>query len=338
MRVLITGGAGFVGSHLAEKYLRRGDEVYIIDDLSTGSLNNLTHLVNDSRFSERLHVTVSSIFDHAKMVDLVGICDSVVHLAAAVGVKYIIDNPLTSITTNVRGTDIVLELCSRFRKRVLITSTSEVYGKHDHAPLVETDNCIYGSPDKLRWSYAAAKLIDEFSAIAHYRVNQLPTVVVRLFNVIGPRQTGEYGMVVPSFIDQALKNMPITVFGDGTQTRTFTHVKEVVGILMGLMETPKALGEVINVGGTEEVSILELAERIKIATNSKSEIKIIPYEQAYSTDFEDMPRRVPSTEKLKGIVGITPTLSLDEILVELVEFRRAELQGLLGKNKIKKPA
>jgi UDP-glucose 4-epimerase len=314
MRVLITGGAGFIGSHLAELCLARGDEVYIIDNLSTGSLDNLQHLRKHPSYSKRLHITVDTIFSHEVMLNLVGTCDAVFHLAAAVGVKYILDNPLSSMTTNVRGTDIVLELCQRFRKRLLLASTSEVYGKHEHAPLLETDDCIFGSPDKFRWSYAASKLIDEFSAMAYHRVHQLPVSVARLFNVIGPRQTGRYGMVVPRFIDQAMLNEDITVYGDGLQSRTFTHVGEVVEILARLIDSPSAYGQVVNVGGVQEVSIFDLAQKIKQWTGSSSQIKIVPYAEVYPEGFEDMRRRVPSTRKLKELIGIAPVFNLDEIL------------------------
>jgi UDP-glucose 4-epimerase len=255
MRVLITGGAGFIGSHLAEAYLEKGDDVYIIDDLSTGSMDNIRFLQENPTYKNKLFVHINTIFNHDMMLELTGICDVVYHLAAAVGVKTILDKPLESIVTNIQGTEKVLEMCNKFKKRVLIASTSEVYGKHLHAPLVETDNVIYGPSSKFRWSYAASKLMDEFTALAHYRTNGLEVIITRLFNTVGPRQTGAYGMVIPSFVAQALKNEPITVFGDGTQTRTFTYVKDVVDALMKLMESDQAIGEVINVGGLEEISM-----------------------------------------------------------------------------------
>lgn len=318
-KILITGGAGFIGSHLAEKYLEDGQEVYIIDNLSTGSLQNIRHLQENENYKNRLHVTIDTIFNKEKMIELVGICDTVFHLAAAVGVKYILDNPLSSITTNILGTEIVLKLANKFRKRVLIASTSEAYGKQNKAPLIETDDVTFGSSGKARWSYAVAKLMDEFTALAYHRTTGLPVVVVRFFNTVGPRQTGEYGMVIPNFVKQALRNEPITVHGDGTQTRTFTHVSEVVDCIKKLIDIPEAYGEVVNVGGVEEVSIKDLAERIVQKTNSTSEIKYIPYDEVYSKDFEDMPRRVPSTEKLKSLIGFTPEKKLDDILDDVIE-------------------
>ncbi|NUM89791.1 MAG: NAD-dependent epimerase/dehydratase family protein, partial [Bdellovibrionales bacterium] len=319
MRVLITGGAGFIGSHLAERYLEEGHEVYVIDNLSTGSMGNIQHLIDHPEHGKHFYFTLGSILEHAKMLDLVATCDLVFHLAAAVGVQYIIDNPLDSIITNVRGTDIVLELCNRFRKKVLVASTSEVYGKHDHAPLVESDDLIYGSPDKYRWSYAAAKLIDEFSCLAYHREKNLSVVVIRLFNVTGPRQTGRYGMVMPRFVDQALAGDPITVYGDGSQTRTFTHVSEVLDAFGRLMETPAAYGKIINIGGRQEVSILELAMAVKKLTGSDSPIKLIPYSEAYPASFEDMQRRVPSTELLRSVIGSAPAMGLHEILESVIE-------------------
>ena len=296
MRILITGGAGFIGSHLAEAYLERGDDVYIIDDLSTGSMDNIRFLQEDPRYKNKIFVHINTILNRDMMLELTGICDVVYHLAAAVGVKTILDKPLESIVTNIQGTEKVLEMCNKFKKRVLIASTSEVYGKHLHAPLVETDNVIYGPSSKFRWSYAASKLMDEFTALAHYRTNGLEVIITRLFNTVGPRQTGAYGMVIPSFVAQALKNEPITVFGDGTQTRTFTYVKDVVAALIKLMESDQAIGEVINVGGLEEISMLDLAQKIIDMTGSTSTIQLIPYAEAFGKDFEDMQRRVPSTK------------------------------------------
>lgn len=323
-KVLITGGAGFIGSHLAEEYLRRGLEVYIIDNLSTGSLKNIEHLKNNPEYKERFFCCIDTIFNESKMLEMIGICDGVVHLAAAVGVKYILDNPLSSITTNIRGTEVVLNLCNKFRKKVLLASTSEVYGKQSKAPLSEDDDSTFGSSGKARWSYAAAKLMDEFTGLAYYRTTKLPVAVVRLFNTVGPRQTGQYGMVVPNFVQQALRDQNITVFGDGTQTRTFTHVNEVVKCLMALMDTEEAFGNVVNIGGVEEISVLELAKRIIVKTASKSDISIIPYEQVYSKDFEDMPRRVPCTDKLRSLIGFAPEKPLDEILDDVIAHIRAE--------------
>ncbi len=323
MRVLITGGAGFIGSHLAEAYLEQGNEVYIIDDLSTGSQDNIKAIQENKAFSNRLFVTIDTILNQNVMMELVGTCDLVFHLAAAVGVRYILENPLASININVHGTEKVLELCAKFKKKVLITSSSEVYGKHLHAPLVETDNIIYGPSSKFRWSYAASKLMDEFTALAYFRTKGLPAIVTRLFNTVGPRQTGAYGMVIPRFVDQALKNEPLTVYGDGRQTRTFTYVKDVVQALMGLMSHEKTAGEVFNIGGTEEITMFDLAKKIIDATGSTSAIEIIPYEKAYEKDFEDMLRRVPSIEKIKSYIGFAPTTDLDTILHKVIEHSRA---------------
>ena len=320
MRILITGGAGFIGSHLAEAYLERGDEVYIIDDLSTGSMDNIRFLQEEPRYKNNIFVHINTILNQDMMLELTGICDVVYHLAAAVGVKTILDKPLESIVTNIQGTEKVLEMCNKFKKRVLIASTSEVYGKHLHAPLVETDNVIYGPSSKFRWSYAASKLMDEFTALAHYRTNGLEVIITRLFNTVGPRQTGAYGMVIPSFVAQALKNEPITVYGDGTQTRTFTYVKDVVAALMKLMESDQAIGEVINVGGLEEISMLDLAQKIIDMTGSTSTIQLIPYAEAFGKDFEDMQRRVPSTQKLAQVTGFAPDKSLDFILSKVIRY------------------
>jgi UDP-glucose 4-epimerase len=322
MKILITGGAGFIGSNLAETYLAQGDEVHIIDDLSTGIVDNIKPLQQIDAYKERLFVTIDTVLNYEQMLELVGICDVVVHLAASVGVQYILDNPLSSIITNVRGTEVVLELCNKFRKKVLLASTSEVYGKQNHAPLKETDYCVYGPSVKSRWSYAASKLIDEFIALAYHRTKKLSVVIVRLFNTVGPRQTGRYGMVLPRFVRQAMENEPITVYGDGTQTRTFTHVQDVVEAMMRLIETPEACGEVVNIGGVEEVAILNLAERIRTKVGSSSEIRLIPYEEVYPKDFEDMQRRVPSTEKLKQLTSYTPIMDLDRILDDVITYHR----------------
>jgi UDP-glucose 4-epimerase len=322
MRILITGGAGFIGSHLAEAYLERGDEVYIIDDLSTGSLENIRHLKEDADKKGRLFVHTDTILNREMMLELIGTCDAVLHLAAAVGVKYIIENPLRSITTNIQGTEMVLDLCNKFKKKVLIASTSEVYGKHTHAPLVETDNIIYGPSTKFRWSYAASKLMDEFTSLAYHRSRGLPVVVTRLFNTVGPRQTGAYGMVIPRFIQQAIRNEPLTVYGDGTQTRTFTYVEDVVEALTGLMVEQKCVGEIFNIGGTEEISIAGLAQRIIDAVGSRSSIELIPYEKAYEKDFEDMQRRVPGIEKIKAAIGFEPRTDLDTMLAKTIDYIR----------------
>ncbi len=318
MRILITGGAGFIGSHLAEACLKRGDEVYVIDDLSTGSLENIKPIRSDDQYKNRFFVHIDTILNQNLMLELVGICDIVFHLAAAVGVRYILENPLKSIKINVEGTEKVLELCAKFKKKVLIASSSEVYGKHMHAPLVETDNIIYGPTSKFRWSYAASKLMDEFTALAYFRTKGLHAVITRLFNTVGPRQTGAYGMVIPRFVSQALKNMPLTVYGDGKQTRTFTYVKDVVWALMALMDCDSAAGEVFNVGGTEEISILDLAEKIIQETGSRSVCELIPYEEAFAKDFEDMQRRVPSIDKIRSCIGFEPKTGLEAILRQVI--------------------
>ncbi len=322
MRVLITGGAGFIGSHLAEAYLNDGHEVYIIDNLSTGALSNIAHLQKEDRYKKRFSLYTDSILNYDLMLELIATCDVVFHLAAAVGVRFILDNPLESIKVNIQGTEIVLNLCARFNKRVLLTSSSEVYGKHTHAPLVETDNIIYGPSIKSRWSYAASKLMDEFTALAYYRTKALKVIIVRLFNTVGPRQTGAYGMVIPRLVKQALKNEPLTVYGTGEQTRTFTYVKDVVYALTKLMETEASFGEVFNVGGTEEVSIKSLAEKIIQETGSTAAIKLVPYDQAFEKDFEDMQRRVPSIEKINNLIGFVPKANLDTILSQVINYSR----------------
>ncbi len=322
MKVLITGGAGFIGSHLAEAYLEKGDEVYIIDNLSTGSLDNIRPFQKDKRFKDSFFANIDTILNHDIMLELIGTCDVVFHLAAAVGVRYILENPLELIKTNIQGTEKVLELCSKFKKKVLIASTSEVYGKHLHAPLVETDNIIYGPSSKFRWGYAASKLMDEFTALAYFRTNKLKVIICRLFNTVGPRQTGEYGMVVPRFVGQALKNDSITVYGDGKQTRTFTYVLDVVQALMMLMENENAPGEVFNIGGIEEITIFDLAKRIIKKTGSKSKIKMIPYDKAFGKDFEDMQRRVPGIEKINKLVGFKPKTDIDTTLRHIIDYMK----------------
>jgi len=321
MRILITGGAGFIGSHLGEALLNSGEEVYIIDDLSTGSINNIK-ILEDKYPKSQLFFYEQSILNHEALLELVGTCDMVYHLAAAVGVKYILDNPLKSIKINIQGTEKVLELCAKFKKKVLIASSSEVYGKHLHAPLVETDNIIYGPSSKFRWSYAASKLIDEFFAIAYNRMNALEIVIARLFNTVGPRQTGAYGMVIPRLVQQALNNEPLTVYGDGSQTRTFTHVKDVVRALIALMHTESAISETFNIGGIQEISIKDLAQKIIDTSGSSSIIQYIPYEKAFAKDFEDMQRRVPGIDKLTQHTGFRPNYTLDNILDEVITYFR----------------
>jgi UDP-glucose 4-epimerase len=320
MRILVTGGAGFIGSHLCERLVARGDYVAVIDDLSTGSLENIAQLEGNPRF---LYVN-DTILNSARMETLIQECDLVVHLAAAVGVKYVIENPLSSIETNIRGTEIALRMANRYKRRILIASTSEVYGKHLHAPLKEDDNLIYGPPSTMRWSYAAAKLVDEFTALAYYRTKKLPAAIFRCFNTIGPRQTGLYGMVLPRFIQQALRDEPLTVHGDGQQTRTFTYVGDVIEAICRLMESDESIGEVVNIGGSEEITIVELAEWTRALAGSRSEIVFVPYDQVYGRDFEDMMRRVPSLVKLEALTGFVPQTSLDTALRTTIEYFRAQ--------------
>jgi UDP-glucose 4-epimerase len=318
MRVLITGGAGFIGSHLAEAYLARGDEVFILDDLSTGSIDNIRHLKANDRF----HYAIESVHHAPTVAELVDPCDVVIHLAAAVGVRLIVESPVRTIETNVHGTEVVLAQANKKKKKVLIASTSEVYGLSDQVPFREDGNLVLGPTTKGRWSYACSKAIDEFLALAYWRERRLPTVIVRLFNTVGPRQTGQYGMVVPTFVKQALTGRPITIHGDGRQSRCFCHVEDVVRALMALVDHPGAVGEVFNIGSDEEVTIRGLAERVKALTGSESEIVAIPYEQAYGEGFEDMPRRVPDLGKLGRLIGYRPTRSLDQILESVIAFFR----------------
>ncbi len=314
MKVLITGGAGFIGSHLSDAYLERGDEVYVIDDLSTGSIENIAHLKEHSRF----HYTIDSVQNQQVTAELVDRCDVIFHLAAAVGVKLIVESPVRTIETNVHCTEVVLALANKKKKKVLIASTSEVYGLSTEVPFREDGNLVMGATTKGRWSYACSKAIDEFLALAYWREKKLPTVVVRLFNTVGPRQTGQYGMVIPTFVKQALAGRPLTVYGDGKQTRCFGYVGDVVGALMKLMDHDDAVGQVYNIGSSEEVSILEVAVRVKELTSSNSEIVFVPYGEAYEEGFEDMPRRVPDTTKVNALVGFKPEIKLDGILQKVI--------------------
>ncbi|MBN1810015.1 MAG: GDP-mannose 4,6-dehydratase [Planctomycetes bacterium] len=318
MRIFITGGAGFIGSHLCEEYLSRGDEVWALDDLSTGSIDNVAHLRDNPGF----HFREGSILDPAPVLDLTGTCDAVVHLAAAVGVKYILENPFLSIRTNVRGTETVLETAARFSKPVLIASSSEVYGIQTKAPLSEDDHRVLGPTSVSRWSYASCKALDEFMALAYHGTMGLPVVVVRLFNVVGPRQTGAYGMVLPRFVQQALKGDPVTVYGDGSQTRTFSDVREIVPALADLMACDAARGEVVNLGGREEISIAGLAELVKSTLDSDSEIVFVPYDQAYGGSFEDMPRRVPDLSKVRKLIGFEPQSTTEDIIRRVADAMR----------------
>lgn len=316
MRVLITGGAGFIGSHLADAYLERGDEVFVIDDLSTGSIENIQHLKNHPRFN----YTIENLHNQPVSAELVDRCDVVFHLAAAVGVKLIVESPVRTIETNVRGTEIILDLANKKKKKVLIASTSEVYGLSTDVPFREDGNLVMGATTKGRWSYACSKAIDEFLALAYWREKKLPTIVVRLFNTVGPRQTGQYGMVIPTFVKQALSGQPLTVYGDGKQSRCFGYVGDVIGALIGLMDHPDAVGQVFNIGSSQEITILELAERVRELTRSNSEIVFVPYDEAYEEGFEDMPRRVPDTSKVRDLVGFAPRMDLDGILKSVIDF------------------
>lgn len=320
MKALITGGAGFIGSHLAEQLINRGDDVMIVDDLSTGSIHNVKALKTSNNFE----YFIDSVTNERLMAELVDSADVIYHLAAAVGVKLIVESPTRTMETNIRGTEIVLELAAKKKKRVLITSTSEVYGKRDSVPFQEGNDLVLGPPDKGRWSYACSKLIDEFLAIAYWKEKRVPTVVARMFNVVGPRQTGRYGMVVPSLIKQALAGDNLTVFGDGSQTRCFTHVADATQALIGLAEHAEANGNVYNIGSTDEISVLELAQRIKRLTGSSSQIVFIPYSQAYEEGFEDMMRRVPDLSKINQLIGYAPTMCLDEILADIIRHHRGE--------------
>src|SRR5215471_10192320 len=298
MRYLITGGAGFIGSHLAEELLRRDHEVYVIDDLSTGSISNIQHLKSHPRY----HYVIESVNNVQVTAELVDTCDAIFHLAAAVGVKLIVESPVRTIETNIRCTEILLSLANKKKKPTFVASTSEVYGKSTSFPFREDGDLVMGPTAKGRWSYACSKAIDEFLAIAYFKEKRLPTVIGRLFNTVGPRQTGHYGMVVPTFVRQALAGKPITVYGDGKQSRCFGHVRDVVRALVSLMETDRAYGEVFNLGNTQEISIGNLARQIREMSGSKSEIVHIPYDEAYEAGFEDMPRRVPCLDKVHALL------------------------------------
>jgi UDP-glucose 4-epimerase len=317
LRVLITGGAGFIGSHLADAYLHRGDHVYVIDDLSTGKIENIQHLKGQSRFN----YTIDTVHNQPVTAELVDQCDVIFHLAAAVGVKLIVESPVRTIETNVRGTEVVLNIANKKKKKVLVASTSEVYGLSSDVPFREDGNLVMGATTKGRWSYACSKAIDEFLALAYWREKKLPTIIVRLFNTVGPRQTGQYGMVIPTFVKQALAGRPITVYGDGNQSRCFGYVGDIVGALVKLMDHNEAVGQVFNIGSNQEISILKLAERVKELTQSDSDIVFIPYDEAYEEGFEDMPRRVPDISKISALVDFRPEMSLDGILKSVIDYQ-----------------
>jgi UDP-glucose 4-epimerase len=319
MRALITGGAGFIGSHLAEALLTAGAEVTIVDDLSTGSIENIEHLKEREKFS----YSIESLGNRPHLAELVDRADVIFHLAAAVGVRLIIDSPVHTIETNVNGTEQVLALAAKKRKKVLLTSTSEVYGKSSKVPFREDDDLVLGPTAKSRWSYACSKALDEFLGLAYWKEKHVPVVIVRLFNTVGPRQTGRYGMVIPNFVRQALRDEPITVFGDGNQSRCFSWVGDVVGALIRLAGHPDAVGQVFNVGGDEEISIRDLASRVKALTGSRSQIELIDYTRAYEDGFEDMPRRVPDLTKIRTLIDYRPTLTLDAILGRVIDYERS---------------
>ena len=319
MKALITGGAGFIGSHLADRLLARGDQVILVDDLSTGRLSNIEHVNGRSD----VEFVLGSILDADLVDQAVSQVDVVFHLAAAVGVNLIIDRPLESLMTNIRGTEVVVESAHKHSRRILGMSTSEIYGKNTSDSLAEDDDRILGSPLKSRWSYSEAKAIDEILAYTYWREKGLETVIIRLFNTVGPRQTGSYGMVVPRFVGQALRDQPITVFGDGNQTRCFCHVSDVVGGLIELSEHPEAFGNVFNLGGVGEISIRDLASRIVELSGSNSELEFIPYSSAYEEGFEDMQRRVPNIDRAKRLIGFDPSIGLDEIIHSVIDDLQA---------------
>ncbi len=319
MRVLITGGAGFIGSHLCDALLARGDLVHVVDDLSTGCVDNIAHLRDHPRFE----YTIGSVSERSLLAELIDDCDVVFHLAAAVGVKLIVQSPVQTIQNNIFGTEVVLSLAAKKLKQVLVASTSEVYGLSQQVPFREDGPLVLGATTKGRWSYACSKATDEFLALAYWREHGLPTVIVRLFNTVGPRQAGRYGMVVPTFVRQALAGRPITVHGDGTQSRCFTHVADVVHALLALMAHPAAIGEVVNIGSTEEITIEALARHVKSLAGSPSRITHVPYSEAYEAGFEDMPRRLPDITKIEQMIGFRPTRSLDHILGDVIAHERA---------------
>ena len=318
MKALITGGAGFIGSHLAERLLRDGHEVAVLDNLSTGSIDNISHLKSTPGFS----YAIDSVTNESLLAEMIDRSDVVFHLAAAVGVKLIVEQPVHTIETNVHGTEVVLKHANKKKKLVFIASTSEVYGKSTDVPFREGAELVLGATVKHRWAYACSKLIDEFLALAYWKERKLPVIIVRLFNTVGPRQTGQYGMVLPTFVRQALAGQPITVFGDGKQTRSFTYVGDVVEALLKLASEPRAVGGVFNIGNTDEVSIRELAERVKTLSGSQSSIQYVPYDEAYEAGFEDMPRRVPDISKIRALIGYQPKLELNDIIKSVIEHIR----------------
>jgi UDP-glucose 4-epimerase len=321
VKALITGGAGFVGSHLAEHLLAQGHQVLVVDNLSTGSIENITHLKGRAGFD----YTIDSVANEPLIAELIDRSDVVFHLAAAVGVKLIVEQPVRTIETNVHGTEVVLKHASKKRKLVFIASTSEVYGKSSDVPFREDADLVLGASEKHRWAYACSKLIDEFLALAYWKERKLPVVIARLFNTVGPRQTGQYGMVLPNFVRQALAGEPITVFGDGRQSRSFTYVGDVVDALAKMADDPRAVGQVYNIGSTEEITITALAERVRALTDSRSAIRYVPYDEAYEEGFEDMPRRVPDTTKIRELIGFEPRVPLDETIRRVIRHMSVDL-------------
>lgn len=318
MKVLITGGAGFIGCHLTNEHLKKGDQVTVIDDLSTGSQENIAAFSTNNLFK-----FVKETVLHKEALDpLMADCDVCYHLAAAVGVYTIVEKPLNSLFTNIKGTEVVLELADKYKKKILVASTSEVYGKSNKFPFKEDDDTIMGTTSKSRWSYAYAKALDEFMALAYHKERQLPVVVVRFFNTVGPRQTGRYGMVIPNFVRQALRDEKVTIFGDGHQSRCFTFVGDVVNAIMKLMECKDAVGQVINVGNNKEISMEDLAKKIIEKIGSKSELVYIPYSEAYPLGFEDMERRIPDLSKIKQLIAYNPEVELDEILDKVIAYKK----------------
>ncbi len=316
MKIFITGGAGFIGSHLAEKLLDQGHQVSILDNLSTGKLSNISHLKDRKNFT----YTIDSILNRNILEELIKNCDIIYHLAAAVGVKYIIDNPLLSLQTNIIGTENVLEFANKYKKKALVASTSEIYGKSENVPFKEEDDRLLGSTFISRWSYSSSKAIDEFLALAFYREKKLPVVIVRCFNTVGPRQSGQYGMVLPKFVKNALLNHPLTIFGDGKQSRCFADVEDVVTGMINLMNEKKAEGNIFNIGSTEEITIEELAKKIKKLTGSKSKIEYVKYDDAYEEGFEDMKRRIPDLTKINEFIGYEPKFKLNDILNRVIQY------------------
>jgi UDP-glucose 4-epimerase len=322
MKALITGGAGFIGSHLAERLLAEGNEVAIIDNLSTGSLANIEHVKNNPKF-KFVHDTIHNADAMKKLIQH---CDMVYHLAAAVGVQLIADDPVHTIETNIHGTEVVLEIANRFGKKVLITSTSEVYGKSEAVPFKEDDDTVLGSTRFSRWAYACSKMVDEFLALAYYQEYKLPVIIVRLFNTVGPRQTGRYGMVVPRFVEQALKDKPLKICGNGKQSRCFAYVDDVIEAMTALMNSEQAAGQVYNIGSTEEVTIEALADKIITLTGSRSQKQFISYEEAYGRPIDDMMRRVPCTERIEHVTGWKPTTNLEKILQAIIDYEKSKLK------------